>query len=117
MSLLIPQRISFDHGGYTTTAEEGEKLLIDRRIANYNLVLDFFTGVLAGSTIGLWIATQLILRHNRETAESQLRAYVAVEPKESESCTQRKRQFWPMSDSIILAEYLPRMCTFSLTPN
>jgi hypothetical protein len=54
--------------------------LIDRRIATYTFALAVFTGILALSTIGLWIATDLILRHGRQTAERQLRAYVSIEP-------------------------------------
>jgi hypothetical protein len=48
------------------------------RIANYTLWLALLTGVLAISTVGLWVATILSLRHARETAERQLRAYVCV---------------------------------------
>jgi hypothetical protein len=94
MSLLTPQTVRAYRPSYTTTEEESEKLLIDWRIANYNLVLDFFTGILAFSTIGLWIATQLTLRHNRETAERQLRAYVSVEPKGI-------RKLYPNKDAVL----------------
>jgi hypothetical protein len=45
-------------------------------VAFFTLWLAIFTFVLAASTIGLWIATILTLRHSRETAERQLRAYV-----------------------------------------
>ena len=59
MSLLIPQTTRSDHGGYTTTGEENEKLQIDRRVASYNFALAVVTGVLAVSTVGLWIATTI----------------------------------------------------------
>jgi hypothetical protein len=39
----------------------------------------FFTFVLAASTIGLWIVAICTLRHGRETAERQLRAYISVD--------------------------------------
>ena len=39
----------------------------------------FFTFVLAGSTIGLWIVAICTLRHSRETAERQLRAYISLD--------------------------------------
>jgi hypothetical protein len=47
-------------------------------VAFFTLWIAIFTFVLAASTIGLWIATILTLRHARETAERQLRAYVHV---------------------------------------
>src|SRR5437660_77773 len=75
-SLLAPHTIGVDRSGHATTSEESEKQLIERRIADYTLALALFTGALALSTIGLWVATDLILRHSRETAERQLRAYV-----------------------------------------
>jgi hypothetical protein len=39
----------------------------------------FFTFVLAASTIGLWIVAICTLRHSRETAERQLRAYISLD--------------------------------------
>jgi hypothetical protein len=78
-SLLPAQTVSGDHAGHEPANEESEKLSIDRRIARYTLWLAGFTLVLAVSTIGLWIATALILRHSRETAKRQLRAYVGLE--------------------------------------
>jgi hypothetical protein len=77
-SSLTPQIIYPDRSGHEATNEESEKLSIDRRIARYTLWLAGFTGVLALSTICLWIVTALTLRHSRETAERQLRAYVFV---------------------------------------
>ena len=79
-SLLLPQAIGVNPGSNTTTHEESEKQLIDRRIADYTLGLAFFTGVLALSTIGLWVVTDLTLRHSRDTAERELRAYISHEP-------------------------------------
>src|SRR5438105_7779385 len=49
---------------------------LDNRLANYTLWLAIFTCVLAVSTIGLWIAAIFTLRHSRETAQRQLRAYL-----------------------------------------
>jgi len=77
---VLPQATDRDHGGQETASEESEKLSIDRRIARYTLWLACFTAVLAISTIGLWIATARTLRHSREMAERQLRAYVNVDP-------------------------------------
>jgi hypothetical protein len=73
---VAPHTIRMDHDRHAATNEESEKQLIDRRIANYTLALALFTGVLAVSTIGLWTITDLTLRHSRETAERQLRAWV-----------------------------------------
>src|SRR5437660_11152131 len=57
------------------TKHVGSPSAAEERIADYTLALAWLTGVLAFSTIGLWIATALTLRHSRETAERQLRAY------------------------------------------
>jgi hypothetical protein len=38
-----------------------------------------FTFILAASTIGLWTATGLMLRHSRKSSERQLQAYVHIE--------------------------------------
>jgi hypothetical protein len=78
MSLLIPQTIRSDHGGYTTTGEEGEKLLIDRRIADYNFALAVVTGVLAVSTVGLWIATAIGFRNQSQETKILQRAYITA---------------------------------------
>jgi hypothetical protein len=48
----------------------------DDRIADYTEVLMWLTGVLAVSTVGLWIWTHLGLRQSRKTTEQQLRAFV-----------------------------------------
>jgi hypothetical protein len=48
-------------------------------VAFYTFIVGAFTGVLAISTIGLWIATILTLRQSRDTAERQLRAYVFMQ--------------------------------------
>jgi len=48
---------------------------------NAEELIALFTGILAVSTIGLWVATQSIFRHGRRTTERQLRAYIAVEPR------------------------------------
>jgi hypothetical protein len=77
-SWQLPQPASGNYASHQATNEEGEKLSIDRRIARYTFWLAGFTAVLAFSTIGLWIATGLALRHARETAQRQLRAYVHV---------------------------------------
>lgn len=58
---------------------ETPKVSTDERIANYTLSLAILTGVLAASTIGLWIVNYFVLRHGRETAERQLRAYVMID--------------------------------------
>lgn len=47
--------------------------------AYFTLWLAGFTLVLAVSTIGLWIATQSILREAADTSQKELRAYVGVE--------------------------------------
>jgi hypothetical protein len=49
-------------------------------IAIYTLLVAIFTGVLAVSTIGLWVAGERQLKHLADTAERQLRAYVNVKP-------------------------------------
>src|SRR4051812_12484650 len=48
-------------------------------VAFYTSAVALFTAILALSTIGLWIATNRTLRHSRETAERELRAYVVVD--------------------------------------
>jgi uncharacterized protein YpmS len=61
--------------------QKSTKIATEERIADYTWWLAWLTGVLAFSTIGLWVATILTLRHSRETAERQLRAYVSFELK------------------------------------
>ena len=80
LSSLPPEIIGTNRSGHEATHEEGDKLSIDRRIARYTLWLAGFTGVLAISTIGLWIATGLTLAHSRQASERQLRAYVSAQP-------------------------------------
>jgi hypothetical protein len=67
----------------TSGKGEGHKSLWERTwedpVAFFTLWIAIFTCVLAASTIGLWIATILTLRHSRETAERQLRAYLTIE--------------------------------------
>jgi hypothetical protein len=41
--------------------------------------LALLTGFLAASTVGVWFTTIVTLRHNRKTAERQLRAYVLAD--------------------------------------
>jgi hypothetical protein len=48
----------------------------DERIADYTLAVAWLTGVLAISTVGLWVVTVFAFRHSRKTAERQLRAFV-----------------------------------------
>ena len=48
-------------------------------VAAFTLFLTIFTGILAVSTIGLWFATQSILRDAGVTSRKELRAYVGVE--------------------------------------
>ncbi len=57
---------------------EASKFGAEERVADYTLWLAWLTGVLAVSTTGLWAVTYFTLRHGRETAERQLRAYVSV---------------------------------------
>jgi hypothetical protein len=58
--------------------KEDTKGAAEERIADYTWWLAILTGVLAISTVGLWIATIFTLRHSRETAKRQLRAYLSV---------------------------------------
>jgi hypothetical protein len=58
------------HIGAPSSAEE--------RFAYYTLALAWLTGVLAVSTLGLWIATILTLRHNRQVFEHTFRARVSI---------------------------------------
>lgn len=48
-------------------------------VAYFTLWLTGFTGLLAVSTVGLWLATQSILRDSKRTSQQELRAYVFVE--------------------------------------
>jgi hypothetical protein len=78
MSLLAPQTVSTYGPSHATANEEGEKLLIDRRIASYTLGLAFFTGMLAVSTIGLWIATAIGFRNQSQETKILQRAYITA---------------------------------------
>jgi hypothetical protein len=59
-----------DHKGAKGSAEE--------RIVDYTWWLAWLTGILAASTVGLWGVTYFTLRHGRESAQRQLRAYMSV---------------------------------------
>jgi hypothetical protein len=50
----------------------------EERLADYTYWLTWLTGILATSTVGLWVITYLTWQHGRETAERQLRAYLAL---------------------------------------
>jgi len=79
-SALAPYHQETDCSSAQCAEGESEKLFIDRRISYYTFWLAGFTGILALSTIGLWVATDKILRHGRETTRRQLRAYVSAQP-------------------------------------
>jgi hypothetical protein len=80
-SLLTSQTVSPYGPSRTAAHEEGEKQLIERRIADYTLALAAFTGMLAVSTIGLWIATAIGFRNQSRETKILQRAYVAVRPR------------------------------------
>jgi hypothetical protein len=61
------------------TKNEATRISAEERIADYTWWLTWLTGILAGSTVGLWGVTYFTLRHGRETAERQLRAYLSIE--------------------------------------
>ena len=48
-------------------------------VAYFTIWLAGFTGILALSTVGLWVATQSILRDASDTSRKQLRAYLFIE--------------------------------------
>lgn len=50
----------------------------EERVANYTLALAWLTGVLAVSTIGLWVYAGLTLKHSREASENELRPYLNI---------------------------------------
>jgi hypothetical protein len=78
VSLLTPQTVRPYGPSHTAAHEEGEKQLIDRRIADYTFALAAFTGMLAVSTIGLWIATAIGFRNQSREMKILQRAYIAA---------------------------------------
>jgi hypothetical protein len=78
ISLIPPQTISPYGPGYATTNEEGDKHLIERRIADYTLALAAFTGMLAVSTVGLWIATAIGFGNQSRETKILQRAYITA---------------------------------------
>jgi hypothetical protein len=90
------QATNHDDPKYCPAFHMGAALFIERtdRLleAHDKSVIGAFTIVLAISTIGLWFATNRLwkagddqLRHARDTAERQLRAYLVVEPRTIEN--------------------------------
>jgi hypothetical protein len=73
-----PQNKAPDQHTAEATKQVGPPSTADERIADYTLALAWLTGVLAVSTVALWGVTVLTLRHSRETAERQLRAYIGI---------------------------------------
>jgi hypothetical protein len=59
---------------------DSAKIATDKEIARYTWWLAVLTGLLAVSTVGLWIVTAWGVRNQRRETEIIQRAYVSVEP-------------------------------------
>jgi hypothetical protein len=77
-SSVSPTEHQNSNQAHESPQNEATKISAEERIADYTLWLTWLTAILAGSTVGLWGVTYFTLRHGRETAERQLRAYVSV---------------------------------------
>jgi hypothetical protein len=77
------------HNPRETAPDKSQKDITDERIASYTLLLAWFTGVLAVSTIGLWVVTwrsgirqsrdmEASVIETRRIGEAQTRAYVSI---------------------------------------
>jgi len=77
-SLLPREAISPYGSGQTTSQEESEKHLIDRRIAAYTLAVAAFTAILALATIALGAVTAIGIRNQSRETKILQRAYITA---------------------------------------
>jgi hypothetical protein len=68
------------HQTQKTSDHETSKALTEERLADYTWWLAVLTGVLAVSTVGLWIATGLGVRAQMKDTRVLQRAYISVNP-------------------------------------
>jgi hypothetical protein len=71
-----PQQSQTEHA----TEPKNQKDITDERLANYTLLLAWFTGILAASTIGLWVVTwRASIKQSEDMKASILASTAAVE--------------------------------------